>query len=118
MRHKLANMRPTALQQSRERWQKRAEEAQRFHDMKEEAWALFRREGGLGRKTREDFETELKWKVMRSLDRDRKEDEKSLQNWTDELRAKAEAEESRKMKQEDFRSRKLSSALSPRSINN
>ena len=46
---------------------------------------------------------------MRSLDRDRKEYEKSLQKWTDELRAKAEAEEIQKMKQKDFRSRKLRS---------
>ena len=37
MRQKLANMRPAALQQSRERWQKQAEEVQRFQDKKEEA---------------------------------------------------------------------------------
>ena len=43
---------------------------------------------------------------MRSLDRNSKEDEKSLEKWTDEVRAKAEAEEIKKMKQEDVRSRK------------
>ena len=32
MRQKLANMSPAALQQNRERWQKRAEEVQRFQD--------------------------------------------------------------------------------------
>ena len=44
---------------------------------------------------------------MRSLDRNSKEDEKSLEKWTNELRAKVEAEEIKKMKQEDVRSRKL-----------
>ena len=34
MRQKLAHMRPAALQQSRERWQKRAEEVQRFQGQK------------------------------------------------------------------------------------
>ena len=46
---------------------------------------------------------------MRSLDRNSKEDEKSLNKWTGELRLKAEAEEIQKMKQEDVRSRKLRS---------
>ena len=114
MRHKLANMRPTELQQSRERWQKRAEEMQRFQDLKEEAWSLFRRQGGLGRKTKDDFETEFQRKITPSLDRSSKEDEKSLQKWTDVLRTKAKAEESRRMKQEDSGSQKLRSAMSPR----
>ena len=109
MRQKLANTKPAALQQCRKRWQKRAEEVQRFQDKKEEAWALFRRQGGLSRKTRDDFEREFKHQVMRSLDCNSKEDEKSLEKWTDELRAKAEAEEIQKMKQEDVRSRKLRS---------
>ena len=43
---------------------------------------------------------------MRSLDRNSKDDEKSLEKWTNELRAKAEAEEIKKMKQVDVRSRK------------
>ena len=110
MRQKLANTKPAALQQCRKRWQKRAEEVQRFQDKKEEAWALFRRQGGLSRKTRDDFEREFKHQVMRSLDCNSKEDEKSLEKWTDELRAKAEAEEIQKMKQEDVRSRKLRSS--------
>ena len=109
MRQKLAIMKPAALQQCRERWQKRAEEVQRFQDKKEEGWALFRRQGGLSRKTRDDFEREFKHQVMRSLDRNSKEDEKSLEKWTDELRAKAEAEEIQKVKQEDVRSRILRS---------
>ena len=102
MRQQLANMNPAAVQQCRERWQKRAEEVQRFQDKKEEARALFRRQGGL----KDDFEREFKHRVMRSLDRNSKEDEKSLEKWTNELRAKAEAEEIKKMKQEDVRSRK------------
>ena len=110
MRQKLTNVKPAALQQCRERWQKRAEEVQRFQDKKEEAWTLFRRQGGLSRKTRDDFETEFKHRVMRSLDHNRKEDEKLLEKWTDELRAKTEAEEIKKMKQEDFCSRKLRSS--------
>ena len=110
MRQKLANVKPAALQQCRERWQKRAEEVQRFQDKKEEAWTLFRRQGGLSRKKRDDFETEFKHRVMRSLDHNRKEDQKLLEKWTDELRAKAEAEEIKKMKQEDIRSRKLRSS--------
>ena len=110
MRQKLANMRPAALQHCRERWQKRADEVQRFQDKKEEAWTLFRRQGGLSRKTRDDLERENKHQVMRSLDRNSKEDEKSLEKWTDELRTKAEAEEIQKMKQEDVRSRKLRSS--------
>ena len=55
---------------------------------------------------KEDFEREFKHRVMRSLNRNRKEDEKSLEKWTNELRAKAEAEEIKKMKQEDVRSPK------------
>ena len=102
MRQQLANMKPAAVQQCRERWQKRAEEVQRFQDKKEEARALFRRQGGL----KDDFEREFKHRVMRSLDRYSKQDEKSLEKLTNELRAKAEAEEIKKMKQEDVRSRK------------
>ena len=88
MRQKLANTKPAALQQCRKRWQKREEKVQRFQDKKEEAWPLFRRQGGLSRKTRDDFEREFKHQVMRSLDCNSKEDEKSLEKWTDELRAK------------------------------
>ena len=109
IRQKLANMKPAALQQCRERSQKRAEEVQRSQDKKEEAWTLFRRQGDLIRKTRDDFEREFKHQVMRSLDRNSKEDEKSLNKWTGELRLKAEAEEIQKMKEEDVRSRKLRS---------
>ena len=111
MRQKLANMKPAAVQQNRERWQKRAEEVQRFQDKKEEARVLFRRQGGL----EDDFEREFKHRVMRSINHNRKEDEKFLEKWTDELRAKAEAEEIKKMKKEDLRSQMLRSSLPPRS---
>ena len=73
---------------NRERWQKRAEEVQRFQDKREEARALFRRQGGL----EERFEREFKQQVMRSIGHNREDDEKSLDKWTNELRAKAEAE--------------------------
>ena len=102
MRQKLANMSQAALQQNRERWQKRAEEVQRFQDKREEARALFRRQGGL----EERFEREFKQQVMRSIGHNREDDEKSLDKWTNELRAKAEAEEIKKMRREDVRSRK------------
>ena len=102
MRQKLANMSQAALQQNRERWQKRAEEVQRFQDKKEEARALFRRQGGL----EERFEREFKQQVMRSIGHNREDDEKSLDKWTNELRGKAEAEETKKMRREDVRSRK------------
>ena len=85
-------MKPAAVQQCRERWQKRAEEVQRFQDEEKEARELFRRQGGL----KDDFEREFKHRVMRSLDRNRKEDEKSLEKWTNELRAKAERKRSRR----------------------
>ena len=106
MRQKLANMSQAALQQNRERWQKRAEEVQRFQDKKEEARALFGRQGGL----EERFEREFKQQVMRRaferIGHNREDDEKSLDEWTNELRAKAEAEEIKKMRREDVRSRK------------
>ena len=102
MRQKLANMSQAALQQNRERWQKRAEEVQRFQDKREEARALFRRQGGL----EERFEREFKQQVMRSIGHNREDDEKSLDKWRNELRAKAEAEEIKKMRREDVRSRK------------
>ena len=100
MRQKLANMSQAALQQNRERWQKRAEEVQRFQDKREEARAFFRRQGGL----EERFEREFKQQVMRSIGHNREDDEKSLDKWTNELRAKAEAEEIKKMRREDVRS--------------
>ena len=75
---------------------------QRFQDKREEARALFRRQGGL----EERFEREFKQQVMRSIGHNREDDEKSLDKWTNELRAKAEAEEIKNMRREDVRSRK------------
>ena len=100
MRQKLANMKPAVVQQNRERWQKRAEEVQRFQDKKEEARVLFRRQGGL----EDDFERQFKHHVTRSVGHNREDDEKSLDKWTIELRAKAEAFEIKKMQREKLRS--------------
>ena len=69
---------------------------QRFQDKNEEAWALFRRQGGLIRKTRDDFEREFKHQVLRSLDRDSKEDEKSLENWTESYEQRPRRKRSRR----------------------
>ena len=57
MRQKLANVSQAALQQNRERWQKRAEEVQRFQDKREEARALFEKTRRLGRTFREGVQT-------------------------------------------------------------
>ena len=75
MRHKFVNMNPGDLQRYLERWQARAEEVQRLQEKKGQAWKFFRRQGGLRRRTREEFE-EFDHKVMRNI----KADEKLLQN--------------------------------------
>ena len=72
-----------------------------------QAWELFRRQGSQRRRTGEEFEKEFKRNAMRGLDRDGKGDEKSLQEWTDGLRAKAQADEGLKMAQENSRFQKL-----------
>ena len=51
MRQQLAKLKPAEVRRSREHWRSRAEEV-RFQDTK--AWELFRKQGGLGRKTREE----------------------------------------------------------------
>ena len=43
---------------------------------------------------------------MRSIGHNREDDERSLDKWTNEFRAKAEAEEIKEMRREDIRSRK------------
>ena len=68
-------MRPGDLRRHLERWQARAEEVQHLQEKQEQAWKFFRRQGGLRRRTREEFE-EFDHKVMRNI----KADEKLLQN--------------------------------------
>ena len=74
-RQELVNMRPGALRRYLERWQARAEEVQRLQEKKGQAWKFFRRQGGLRRRTREEFK-EFDHKVIRNI----KTDEKLLQN--------------------------------------
>ena len=78
-RQELANMKPGDLRRSLERRRARAEEVQHLQDKKEQAWEFFRRPGGLGRRTNEEFEKEFDHRVMRN----EKADQKLLQEWTD-----------------------------------
>ena len=75
-RQEFVNMRPGATcRRYLERWQARAEEVQPLQEKQGQAWKFFRRQGGLRRRTREEFE-EFDHKVMRNI----KADEKLLQN--------------------------------------
>ena len=65
---------------------KRAEQEQRLHRKKEEAWEVFQRQPTLQRKTREEFETKFREKVLGGLHSNSKdEQEKDLQSWVNEL---------------------------------
>ena len=75
MRQEFVNMRPGDLRRYLERWQARAEDVQRLQEKKGQVWKFFRRQGGLRRRTREEFK-EFDHKVMRN----NKADEKLLQN--------------------------------------
>ena len=103
-RQELVNMRPGELRRSLERWQARAKEVQRLQEKKEQAWDLCSRVPSFGRKKKEDFERDVAHKVVYNG----KVDEKSLQEWTDEMQSKVqraerefEARERRWMKTED-----------------
>ena len=106
-REKLVNMRPGELRRCLERWQARATEVQRLQEKKEQAWDLYRRMPNFRRKEKEDFERDLERKAMRNG----KVDEKSLQEWTDEMQSKVQtadrqrdARERKQMEKEDFSS--------------
>ena len=106
-RQELASMRPGDLRRSVERWEARAKEVQHRQDKKEQAWDLYRRMPNFKRKKKEDFEKDLKHKAMHNG----KVDEKSLQEWTDEMQSKVqkaerelEAREETWMESEDFNS--------------
>ena len=107
-RQELENMRPGELRRSLERWQARAKEVQRLQEKKEHAWDLYSRVPSFGRK-KEDFERDFAHKVVYNG----KVDEKSLQEWTDEMQSKVqraerefEARERRWMKTEDCTSQR------------
>ena len=86
-RERLVNMRPGELRRCLERWQARATEVQRLQEKKEQAWDLYSRVPSFGRKKKENFERDLGHKAMRNG----KIDEKSLQEWTDEMQSKVQA---------------------------
>ena len=113
-RQELVNMRPVELRRSLEHWRLRAEEKQRFQGMQEEAWELFRRQPGNKQTTKEKFAQEFKRKVTNMMDGPfgSKAREKYLLKWINELRQvaeeeerKLEARETKKMCEEDARSR-------------
>ena len=88
-RQELENMRPGELKRSLERWQARAKDVQRLQDKKEHAWDLYRRMPNFKRKNKEDFEKDLEHKTVYNG----KIDEKSLQEWTDEMQSKVQRAE-------------------------
>ena len=98
------NMKLVELRRSREHKRKRAEEKQRFQDKKEEASEVFRRQASLRPRTREESERKV---IVSGLYRGSKgEQEKELQEWTEEVQKQAqkeelEAKERAKMEQED-----------------
>ena len=103
-RQELMNKRPGELKRSLEHWETRAKEVQRLQDKKEQAWDLYSRVPSFGRKKKEDFERDFAHKVVYSG----KVDEKSLQEWTDEMQSNVqraerelEAREGKWMESED-----------------
>ena len=88
-REELVNMRPGELRRSLERWQARAKEVQRLQEKQEHAWDLYSRVPSFGRKKKEDFEKDLEHKAVYNG----KIDEKSLQEWTDEMQSKVQKAE-------------------------
>ena len=75
---------------------KSAEQELRLRRNKEEAWELFQRQPTLMRKTRENFETKYREKVLGGIYSSSKyEQEKDLQLWMNELEKLAQEEERR-----------------------
>ena len=89
---------------------KLAEQEQRLSRKKEEAWELYQRQPTLMRRTRENFETKFREKVLGGIYSSSKdEQEKELQSWMNELEKTAQEEERRleaiEKKKEDVQSR-------------
>ena len=112
-RSRFTGMKLENLRRERDRWKTRAEEKQRLQDKKDEAWEFFRRQGGMRTRTREDFEQQFKQKVHASglYRASQEEQERQLQEWTEELQKlaqkqerKLEARERTEMGQEDANS--------------
>ena len=113
MRQQLTSQRRDELRRSRDHWKARAEEEEHFQKSKEEAWRLFERMPGFRQKTREMFEEEFTRKVKNALDNSRKEREKAVQEWSNDMKRviqpedrKREARERMRMEQEDSSSQR------------
>ena len=93
---------------------KRTEQEERLCQKKEEAWELYQRQPALMRKTRENFETKFREKVLGGIYSSSKdEQERDLQSWMNELEKVAQEEERRleafekkRMDREDGQSRR------------
>ena len=108
MRQKLAETKPGELWRIRENWRICAENEQRLRGKKEDAWKLFRRQPGHKPNTKEKFEQEFKRRVVDVIASpfcNRKEQETYLQLWMNELQKSAEAWETKRMCEEEARSR-------------
>ena len=114
MRPKFTNIKLEDLRRERDDWRRRAEERQRFQDEEEEAWEFFNGQAALRSKTREAFEQEFKRNVhVSGLYRgSQEEQEKQLQEWTEEVQKlaqreerKVDAEERQNMEHEDAHTR-------------
>ena len=77
------------------RQRKRIEQEQRLCRNKEEAWELFQRQPTLMRKSRENFETQFREKVLGGIYKNSKDEQKDLQSWMTELEKVAQEEERR-----------------------
>ena len=113
MRQQLTSQKRDELRRSRDHWKARAEEEERLHKTKEEAWRLFERMPGFKRKTREMFEEEFTRKARNAPDNSRKEREKAVQEWSNDMKRviqpeerKREARERMRMEQEDSSSQR------------
>ena len=88
-REELVSMSPGELRRSLERWEASAKEVQRLQDKKEHAWDFYSRVPNFRRMKKEDFEKDFAHKVVYNG----KVDEKSLQEWTDEMQSRVQRAE-------------------------
>ena len=90
-RQQLANKKPAELLRIREFWRTRVEEKQRFQAKKKEAWEFFRMVLSFKPKNQEEFDEELKQRVMTGYSSgSSKGRERYLDEWMIELQKKAQ----------------------------
>ena len=90
-----------------------AEQEQRLSRKEEETWELYQRQPTLMRRTRENFETKFREKILGGIySYGKDEQEKDLQSWMNELEKTAQEEErtqkaieKKRMEKEDVQSR-------------